>query len=204
MNGDEADPFCGVMGSVRCTPVVSISAFSPGPGPASTSISNGASASSSFLSVSYADVSGSSTPASVAGLARGVLETSNALISKSFSGSSVVSSASASAGGLRACESSVVSCTVSASPSVSASTSVPSGFSSYPDNETLALASKNCFQNCLVNLFSQLCTLKRETTFAPSHTSREFSAYCSTNGKILVVTIRCAWLKLWSISGLSV
>jgi hypothetical protein len=37
-------------------------------------------------------------------------------------------------------------------------------------------------------------------TFEPSHTSRECSAYCSTIGKMLDVTIRCARLKLWSIS----
>jgi hypothetical protein len=34
----------------------------------------------------------------------------------------------------------------------------------------------------------------------PSHTAFECSAYCSTIGKILEVTIRCARLKLWSIS----
>ena len=33
-------------------------------------------------------------------------------------------------------------------------------------------------------------------TFEPSHTSRECSAYCSTMGRMLDVTIRCARLKL--------
>lgn len=37
-------------------------------------------------------------------------------------------------------------------------------------------------------------------TLEPSQTSRECSVYCSTRGNILVVTIRWAWLKLWSIS----
>ena len=37
-------------------------------------------------------------------------------------------------------------------------------------------------------------------TFDPSQTAFECSAYCSTIGKILEVTIRCARLKLWSIS----
>lgn len=37
-------------------------------------------------------------------------------------------------------------------------------------------------------------------TFDPSQTALECSAYCSTIGKILEVTMRCARLKLWSIS----
>ena len=41
----------------------------------------------------------------------------------------------------------------------------------------------------------------RDLTLAPSHTSLECSAYCSTIGRMLVVTIRCAREKLLSISG---
>ena len=37
-------------------------------------------------------------------------------------------------------------------------------------------------------------------TLDPSHTASECFAYCSTIGRILVVTMRCARLKLWSIS----
>ena len=39
-------------------------------------------------------------------------------------------------------------------------------------------------------------------TFEPSHTASECFAYCSTIGRMLVVTMRCARLKLWSISTL--
>ena len=38
------------------------------------------------------------------------------------------------------------------------------------------------------------------TTFDPSQTSLLCFAYCSTIGKILLVTMRCALLKLLSIS----
>lgn len=41
---------------------------------------------------------------------------------------------------------------------------------------------------------------RRTRTLEASHTDLECSPYCSTRGKILVVTIRCALLKLWSIS----
>lgn len=45
------------------------------------------------------------------------------------------------------------------------------------------------------------CLLRlKEDTFDPSQTSLECSAYFSTTGSMLVVTIRCARLKLWSIS----
>lgn len=37
-------------------------------------------------------------------------------------------------------------------------------------------------------------------TFEPSQTASECLPYCSTIGRMLVVTIRCARLKLWSIS----
>lgn len=37
-------------------------------------------------------------------------------------------------------------------------------------------------------------------TLEPSQTASECFAYCSTIGRILVVTMRCARLKLWSIS----
>lgn len=37
-------------------------------------------------------------------------------------------------------------------------------------------------------------------TFDPSQTASECFPYCSTIGKIPVVTMRCARLKLWSIS----
>lgn len=56
---------------------------------------------------------------------------------------------------------------------------------------------------CLCVSTQGLDSLVSETgglTLAPSQTSREFSAYCSTTGRMLVVTIRWAWLKLWSIS----
>ncbi len=69
------------------------------------------------------------------------------------------------------------------SVTVSSQVSWVDGCSSYPDKETLALDSKNCFQN-----------------FEPSQTLRECSAYCSTIGRMLEVTIRWARLKLWSIS----
>jgi hypothetical protein len=78
-----------------------------------------------------------------------------------------------------------VVCVVARDSSVTVSSRVPwvDGCSSYPDKETFALDSKNCFQN-----------------LDPSHTSRECSAYCSTIGRILDVTMRWARLKLWSIS----
>lgn len=38
------------------------------------------------------------------------------------------------------------------------------------------------------------------STFEPSQTSLLCFAYCSTIGRMLVVTMRCALLKLWSIS----
>lgn len=37
-------------------------------------------------------------------------------------------------------------------------------------------------------------------TFEPSQTASECFPYCSTMGRIPVVTMRCARLKLWSIS----
>lgn len=37
-------------------------------------------------------------------------------------------------------------------------------------------------------------------TLEPSQTFLECSAYCSTTGRMLVVTMRWARLKLWSIS----
>lgn len=78
-----------------------------------------------------------------------------------------------------------VVCVVVDEPSVRVLSNVSwtDGCSSYPDRETFALDSKNCFQN-----------------LDPSHTSRECSAYCSTMGKMLEVTMRWARLKLWSIS----
>jgi hypothetical protein len=42
--------------------------------------------------------------------------------------------------------------------------------------------------------------LTSRQTFDPSQTVLEWSAYCSTIGRMLDVTIRCARLKLWSIS----
>ena len=38
-------------------------------------------------------------------------------------------------------------------------------------------------------------------TLEASQTERECSPYCSTSGNMLLVTMRCALLKLWSISG---
>ena len=70
---------------------------------------------------------------------------------------------------------------------IAGSSSPPSGGSSYEERETLALASKNCFQN-----------------LEPSQTAEECWAYCSTTGRMLVVTIRWARLKLWSISGFTI
>jgi len=82
---------------------------------------------------------------------------------------------------------------------ISSTPSRPDGCSSYPDNETFALASKNCFQNYYIREHATDRVVYR-ITFDPSHTSLECSAYCSTIGMMLDVTILCALLKLWSIS----
>lgn len=70
------------------------------------------------------------------------------------------------------------------------------GGSSYPERETLAEASKNCFQNWDLSARNTELDQYLGRTFEPSHTFFECSAYCSTMGRMLVVTIRWARLKL--------
>lgn len=43
-----------------------------------------------------------------------------------------------------------------------------------------------------------------DPTLDASQTARECSPYCSTMGRIFVVTTLCALLKLWSISRLDI
>lgn len=87
----------------------------------------------------------------------------------------VIVSSSSTVSSSYVCDCSVSSCTADSSWSGA----------SYPESETLALASKNCFQN-----------------LEPSHTASECFPYCSTMGRMSDVTMRCARLKFWSISAL--
>jgi hypothetical protein len=77
----------------------------------------------------------------------------------------------------------VSSCVVVSSSPVCVASWSSRAASSYPDSETLAEDSKNCFQNFELSQTSLLCL-----------------PYCSTMGRMLLVTIRWALLKLLSIS----